>query len=80
MARITLRGIKRRGLVNWKGREWWLSQNVRIWSREHRAWWRDGANGYTVNMTEAGIFPFADAYERTKHCGPEKQIAFDTAR
>lgn len=49
---------------------------VRIWSQEHRAWWRDKGTGYTTVEAEAGTFTMADAYARTKHCGPEKQIHF----
>lgn len=74
--RVTLNGIQRRGLSNWRRREWWLRRRVAIWSREHAAWWRSNGNGYTDDLGQAGKFTFADAYERTKHCGPEKQIVF----
>ncbi|RVT91438.1 hypothetical protein EOD42_22545 [Rhodovarius crocodyli] len=51
---------------------------VRIWSGEHRAYWRDGGHGYTDNRrVEAWLLPFEDAYARVKHCGPEKRIAFE---
>lgn len=28
-----------------------------IWSNEHRAWWRPGSCGYTINLAEAGFYP-----------------------
>jgi hypothetical protein len=75
-ARITLYGIKRRGLANLKSREWWLGRRVSIWSREHAAWW--GANGcdYTRDLDKAGILDFADAYDRTKYSVQEKKILY----
>ncbi len=77
--KVTLNGIKRRGLTNWKGRENWIGRDVLIWSAEHGAFWRPGAAGYTTKEDEAGVWDFADAYDRTKHCGPEKRIEFVTA-
>jgi hypothetical protein len=76
MKAVTLNGIKRRGLAEWKSREWWCRQNVLIWSREHCAWWRDMGKGYTDKMTEAWLVDFPTAYDYTKHCGPEKQIMY----
>ena len=49
---------------------------VRIWSGEHRAYWRSMGNGYSWDTEEAGVFDFEDAYNRTNHCGPEKKIIF----
>lgn len=74
--RITLNGIKRRGLVKWKGRERWSRQRVRIWSAEHGVWWRPNCEGYTIHEDAAGVYDFADAYDATKHCGPEKLISY----
>ena len=74
--RVTLNGIKRRGLAAWKGRERWAHRKVQIWSGEHRAWWRAGGCGYVLTRDRAGVYDFADAWEATKHCGPEKKIAF----
>lgn len=74
--RVTLNGIQQRGLANWKGRERWLDKRVSIWSREHSAWWRPGGNGYTTEAENAGSWDFAEAYEMTKHCGPEKRIVY----
>lgn len=80
MQRVTLKGIKRRGLAAWKARDWWNTRRVRIWSDEHRAWWRPNGNGYTTAEAGAGVYDFPDAYDRTKHCGPEKRICFFAVR
>lgn len=79
MNRVTLNGIKRRGLIEWKARDWWTRQTVLIWSREHCAWWRPNAWGYTDDAAQAWRVDFPTAYDHTKHCGPEKQIAFYVA-
>lgn len=50
-----------------------------IWSGEHQAWWRAPANGYTTDILAAGVYPYADAYANTSHCGPEKRIALQSA-
>lgn len=76
MKRVTLNGIKRIGLANWKAREWWVKRQVRIWSAEHGAFWRPGGNGYTMFGAQAGAWDFADAYTTTQHCGPEKKIVY----
>lgn len=76
MRRVTLNGIKRRGLSEWSSRAWWNARKVRIWNGEHHLWWRSEGCGYTKDESEAGLYDFADAYERTKHCGPEKHISY----
>lgn len=48
--------------------------DTRIWSGEHRAWWRANRSGYTTDEQAAGIYSFEEAYAATRHCGPEKQI------
>lgn len=48
-----------------------------IWSGEWQAYWRDGGNGYTKSASAAGWYTISAAYERTRHCGPEKRIAFE---
>ena len=55
-------------------REFLVRCSVRIWSGEHHAWWRENRCGYTTHKMEAGIYRFADAYDATAHCGPEKRI------
>lgn len=37
-----------------------------IWSFEHNAWWRAARRGYTINLTEAGIYEEAEALEICK--------------
>lgn len=49
---------------------------VRIWSSEHGAWWRPARSGYCTEVAGAGIYTFEDAWDATKHCSREKQIAF----
>lgn len=49
--------------------------NTVIWSGEHRAYWRPNACGYTRDVLEAGMWPYAEAERMTKHCGPEKRIS-----
>jgi len=52
-------------------------KQVRIWSDEHRAWWRAECCGYTIHGEAAGIYAFEDAWAATSHCGPEKRIVFE---
>ena len=47
---------------------------VRIWSGEHRQYWRPEAQGDTSVLSNAGIWTRRDAERLTKHCGPEKRI------
>lgn len=49
---------------------------VRIWSGEHGAWWRPDNAGYTNNLLDAGKYRPKNAFEATRHCGPEKRIFF----
>lgn len=51
-------------------------KKVRIWSGEHRAWWRPNGCGYTTFIEASGIYAFEDAYSHTAHCGPEKRIKY----
>lgn len=58
----------------------WVYKTVRIYSSEHRAFWRGGGHGYTAQLSDAGVFSFGEAYKMTHHCGPEKRIEYhDTA-
>lgn len=54
--------------------------NVRIYSVEHMAYWRGKGNGYTNNESESDIWTCEEAFKRTNHCGPEKQIQFIGAK
>ena len=59
------------------------STEVLIWSEEHKQFWirgsSGGGNGYTSMPENAGRFTLADAFRRTWHCDPEKQIFFHRA-
>ena len=72
-----LTSIKRRGgnatRVKLAGKQ------VRIWSNEHRAWWRPNRSGYTTLRACAGLYSFEDAYAATRHCDPQKRIMFEAA-
>ena len=48
--------------------------NTVIWSGEYGAYWRPKACGYTNDVDQAGIWPYAEAERMTRHCGPEKLI------
>lgn len=50
---------------------------VRIWSGEYGLWWKADRQGYTDSPERAGVYPFADAWHASGHCGLEKRIAFD---
>ncbi len=50
---------------------------VRIWSKEHQAYWRPESHGYTTETHDAGRYEAEDALARTEHCGPEKQILIE---
>ena len=64
-------------MLRWPGlTHAWTGKTVRIYSGEHRAFWRANGAGYTLHPIDAGVYPFADAYDATKHCGPEKEIEF----
>lgn len=55
-------------------------RRVRIWSGEHGAYWRPNGAGYVSEQAGAGIYRFEEAYRSTRHCGPEKRIAFEFVR
>jgi len=56
-----------------------MAGEVAIWSGEHRAYWRRGADGsgagYTGSAEHAGVWQRAEAVRLTGGCGPEKLIA-----
>lgn len=51
-------------------------KRVLIWSGEHRAYWA-GPGGYTLRFHEAARFDFDDAWGRSNHAGPEKEIEYE---
>ena len=38
-----------------------MSDLCAIYSFEHRAWWRDKSQGYSINLAGAGLYPKAEA-------------------
>jgi hypothetical protein len=52
-------------------------KKVRIWSGEHRRYWRPNAAGYTLWGEDAGVYTLNEAWRLTSHCGPEKGINFE---
>jgi hypothetical protein len=76
--RRQLAPLQRRG--GERGRAKLAGKRVRIWSDEHRAWWRRDCCGYTVHAEAAGIYAFEDAWQATNHCGPEKRIVFEVVQ
>lgn len=53
---------------------------VNIWSGQWRAWWREGAHGYSDHYEAAGVFTPAEAFAQTRHAGPEKKIVIYEVR
>lgn len=51
-----------------------MNEQVHIYSGEHRAYWRPGAHGYTMNVEEAGVWGREEAEGIKRGCGPEKKI------
>lgn len=74
--RLALNDIRTVGIAGWEAAPF-LGRPVRIWSDEHRAYWREGGAGYTAQPHQAGVYTFNDAYSRTRHCGPEKGIVYE---
>lgn len=37
------------------------SDDYLIWSHEHAAWWKPDGNGYTTNISRAGVYTRDDA-------------------
>lgn len=52
---------------------------VLIYSKEHHAFWKAGGAGYTKSVVDAGLYSLRDAWNRTCHCGPEKEIHYELA-
>lgn len=53
-------------------------KNVFIWSEEHKMWWRPNSQGYTTEISDAGVYKFEQALATTFTCGTEKGIWFET--
>lgn len=51
-------------------------KRVRIYSAEHGYYWRGEGRGYTPCAAESNVVDIHDAFNATKHCGPEKRIQF----
>ena len=48
-----------------------------IWSNEHQAWWRPGCWGYTIIVSQAGLFPEKEAQAICKEAnkmGKENEV------
>lgn len=72
---VTLQGLKnRKTLQKWRAERGDLK--VRIWSGEWGAWWKAAAQGYTIDIENAGIYSFEEACKYSAHCGPEKKIRY----
>ena len=69
-----LTSMKRKGGERTKAK--FAGKRVRIWSGEHRAWWRPGGCGYTTLIENAGIYSFEDAWRASAHCCQTKQIYY----
>jgi len=50
--------------------------NVYIYSGQWQSFWRPNGGGYTNDLNQAGVYTLADAWNRTSHCGPEKDIRY----
>lgn len=73
LAVLSLERVKSRPrLVQYLSRRW-----VRIWSHEWHTWWREEGAGYTDTVPCSGIYSGDDAFARTWHCCPKKQIRFE---
>jgi hypothetical protein len=49
---------------------------VKIFSSQWGYYWRKTGQGYTPNPHESQTYTIAEAFAKTKHCGPEKKIWF----
>lgn len=55
-------------------------QNVYIISNDGApCYWKPYFCGYSGCIRKAGIYTFEEAYEATKHCGPEKKVGYSPA-
>lgn len=63
--------------ANEKTRDSLRDRQTRIWSDEHKAYWRQNKCGYTEDKNTAGIYPFFQAWGMIHHAGQDKQIVFE---
>ncbi len=54
-------------------------KHVRIYSAQWSAFWRGTGQGYTSDSAESAVWAIEEAFECTRHCGPEKKIQFVAA-
>lgn len=52
-------------------------RTVLIYSAQWSSFWKTGGAGYTKDPNQAGLYSLADAFARTCHCGPEKEIHYE---
>lgn len=69
--RIALESLHRRPAL----RQYLDGCTCNIYSGEHRAYWGQEYCGYHY-LENAGSYRFKDAWEHSKHCGPEKKIVY----
>ena len=68
----TLERIKR-----WPSLKMNLRQDaVHIYNGEWGAFWGPNGNGYTDNISKAGVYTLEEALSCSGHCGPEKKIYY----
>ncbi len=65
-------------LLRWPGLARQLTLPVYIYSGEHRAYWREGGNGYSLTIRGAGSWEIEEALKLTLHYSPEKLISFES--
>lgn len=52
-----------------------LGERVRIWSIEHKAWWRPDSMGYTTDIAGAGLYSPEEAAEIVKGSSGKDEVA-----
>jgi hypothetical protein len=45
-----------------------------LWSVEHHQWWAAGGRGYTSDLTQAGRYPFAEAFRHASEPGALDEV------
>lgn len=57
-----------------------VNKIVRIFSGEHKSYWRRNGYGYTPNVVLAGLFEFEEAWRRLDCFGEDKKIEIEVVR